>query len=115
MGDLHSAGEMQDIPLCGAEAVLFPGRGRMSSDLGVKTEHFPPKLGCPWYSTLFGPYCLSNHPHLSVVVLFFSIECIGQYFLFFSLVGKLKKMMFKKFAQGRTANDIAPLFSYVGI
>lgn len=72
VGDLHSAGEMQDIPLCRAEAVLFPGRGRMSSDLGLKTEHFPPpKLGCPWYSTLFGPYCLSNHPHLSVVVVLF--------------------------------------------
>lgn len=70
MGDLHSAREMQDIPLCGAEGVLFPGRGRMSSDLGLKTEYFPLKLTYTWYSTLFSRYCLSNHPHLWVLLLF---------------------------------------------
>lgn len=37
VGDLPSAREMQDIPFSGEEAVLFLGRGPMSSDVGPKT------------------------------------------------------------------------------
>lgn len=42
VGDLSSAREMLDIPLSGLEAVVFLGRGPVSSVLGPKTEHFPP-------------------------------------------------------------------------